>query len=123
VSQRVRLHLEECAECRSAFEEMKALQRLTSEIQFTDPPEETMEALEKSLSVQAPRRFGWGLVIAGLLSWVIYLLVQVIRYPRWPSVPAILTGGVIAGFVLVFLSVLRQRWIERPHDRYRRVRR
>ena len=27
--QRVRLHLEECAECRSAFEEMKALKRLT----------------------------------------------------------------------------------------------
>lgn len=81
-----------------------------------------MEALEQSVSVQAPRKIGWGLVIVGLAAWVIYLLVLVLRNPRWPTVPELLAGGIGAGLLSLFLSVVRQRLLEGPHDRYRKVR-
>lgn len=121
-SQRVRLYLEENEEARQAFREMKELQQLTSTMKFRDPSEETMEAMELRLSVQAPRRFGWGMVIIGLVAWMIYAAVLFLRNPRMPTTPELLTGGVITGLVMVFVSVLRQRVLERPHDRYRKVR-
>ncbi len=121
--QRVRLHLEECRECRLVMEEMAALQRLTAEMKFPDPPEEIMDALERRLSVRAPRRFGWSLLVAALVAWIGYLVYLVARHPRWPTIPEFLAGAAGAGLLLVFLSVLRQRWLERPHDRYRKVKR
>ena len=121
--QRVRIHLEDCEECRVMLEELAALQRMTAEIPFRDPPEVIMDALEERLSVQAPRRFGWTLVIAAAVGWILYAVYLVWRNPRWPTVSELLAGGVITGLLFVFISVVRQRWLERPHDRYRKVRR
>ena len=120
-SQRARLHLEDCGECRLALGEMKRLQQLTAEMKLRNPPEEIMEALEQRVSVQAPRKIGWGLVIVGLAAWVVYLLALLLRNLRWPTIPELLMGGVGAGLLSLLLSVLRQRLLERPHDRYRKV--
>ena len=103
-SQRVRLYLEENEEARQAFREMKELQQLTSTMKFRDPSEETMEAMELRLSVQAPRRFGWGMVIIGLVAWMMYAAVLFLRNPRMPTMPELFTGGVITGLVMVFVS-------------------
>ena len=122
-SQRVRLYLDENVEARQAFDEMSQLQHMTAEIRFRNPPDELMDALAQRFSVQAPRRFGWGMVIMGLVAWVVYAAATVARNLRWPSWPELFTGAAIAGLVMVFVSVLRQRILERPHDRYRKVRR
>ncbi len=121
-SQRVRLYLEENEEARQAFREMQELKELTATMKFRAPPEEAMEALEGRLSVQAPRRFGWWLAIMGLVAWSVYAAVLYLRNPRLPTLPELFTGGVIVGLAMVFVSVLRQRLLEGPHDRYRKVR-
>jgi anti-sigma factor RsiW len=121
-NQRVRLYLEQNPEAREAYDEMQQLQQLTAGIRFGDPAEEALDAMEQSLSVRAPRRFGWLLVIVGFAAWVVYALVLTLRNPRWPTLPELFTGAIIVGAVLLFLSVLRQRLLERPLDRYRRVR-
>jgi len=121
--QQVRLHLETSEECRRELEELMKLQSLTSELDFRPPPDELLDELERSVSVRAPRRFGWGLTIIALASWVLWALVLAVRNLRWPTIPELLSGSVVAGLVLVFLSILRQRVLERPHDRYRKVRR
>jgi predicted anti-sigma-YlaC factor YlaD len=46
-SQRVRLHLEDCEDCRAALREMTELQQLTSQMRFRQPPEAIMDALER----------------------------------------------------------------------------
>ena len=122
--QRVRLYLENSEEARREFEELARLKQLTRELRFPDPPDDVMEQLERRLSVQAPRRLGWGLTAAGFLALALYLLVRFVRNFRWPADwlewVAVL---VVAGFGLVFASVLRQRLLERPYDRYRKVKR
>ncbi len=122
-SQRVQLHLQSSEEMRRELEELAAVQNMTAGLRFQTPADEVMDALEQRLSVRGPRRFGWGVLVVALISWVVYAVVLVLRNPRWPSVAELLGGGVIAGLLLVFLSVLRQRILERPHDRYRKVRR
>ena len=121
-NQRVRLYLEDNEEARLAFEELRQVQQLTSEIRFPGPSEEFMESLENRMSVRAPLRFGWTLILAGLAALLIYAAVLVIRNPHWPTWPEVFLGAVVVGLVLLFLSVLRQRLLERPHDRYRNVR-
>jgi len=122
--QRVRLHLENSEEARREFEELARLKQLTRELRFQDPPDEVMEELERRFSVQTPRRLGWGLTAGGFLVLALYLLVRFIRDFRWPADwlewVAVL---VLAGLGLVFASVLRQRLLERPYDRYRKVKR
>jgi anti-sigma factor RsiW len=121
-AQRVELHLEECGECRAALREMRRIQQLTAAIEFRQPPEGALEAIEQRLSVRGPRWGGWALIIIGLVAWVVYGLALALRRPRWPTVPELLAGLVVIGLALLFLSVLRQRLLERRHDRYRRIR-
>lgn len=120
--QRVRLYVEQNEEARRALDEMRQLQQVTSGMRFASPPEEIMDALEHRVTVRAPRGLGWLLVLAGLVSWLLYAAVVALRNLRWPTLPELLSGAIVAGFILLFLSVLRQRWLERPHDRYRKVR-
>lgn len=122
-AQRVEVHLEECGECRSALREMRRIQELTAGIEFPQPPDEALDAIAQRLSVRAPRWGGWALVIIGLIAWAAYGLVVALRHPRWPTAGELLAGLVVIGLALVFVSVLRQRLLERRQDRYRRVRR
>jgi anti-sigma factor RsiW len=121
--QRVQLHLETSEEMKRELDELAAVKNMTAGLRFHTPSDDVMDALEQRLSVQAPRKFGWGILAVALIAWVVYAVVLVLRNPRWPTVLELLEGGVIAGLLLVFLSVLRQRILERPHDRYRKVRR
>lgn len=120
-AQRVELHLEECEPCRTALRELRQLQQLTAGIEFRRPPDAALEAIEQRLSVRGTRWSGWALVIIGLAAWIAYGFIVALRHPRWPTVPELLAGLVVIGLALVFVSVLRQRLLERRHDRYRRV--
>jgi len=119
--QRVRVHLEDCQECRRAYEEMARLQRMTKELAFAEPPEARMKELEESLSVQAPRRLGWLFVVAGIVAWLIYGAVTYVRHWRPPTVEELIGSAVVIGFGLLFVSVAVERLRQLPHDRYRRI--
>lgn len=121
-SQRVRIHLEDCAQCRQALQQLRGLQRLTAEMKFTDPPEDKMEELERRLSVQAPRRAGWGLFLGGVGVWAVYAVYLFATSPV-QLFEKLAAGAVVIGLVLLFVSVLRERLLVLPHDRYRGVKR
>lgn len=120
-SQRVRIHLEDCAECGRILAELQQLQRLTAQMRFADPPEEKMLELERRLSVRAPRKLGWLLILGGLAAWVVYALVMAVLHWRPPTPEEMMGGAIGVGVLLLFVSVLRQRLLELPHDRYRSV--
>jgi hypothetical protein len=120
-SQRVRIHLEECADCREQVAQLERLKRLTGELVFPDPPEEKMEQLARRLSVRATRGLGWILICGGAVALLLYSLVMALLHWRPPTFREVLCGAVVIGFLLLFFSVLRERWLELPHDRYRSV--
>jgi len=120
-AQRVRVHLEDCEECRRVFDEMARLQEMTRNLAFADPPEARMKELEKSLGVQAPRRLGWLFVVAGAVAWLIYGTAMYIRHWRPPTVEELISSAVVIGFVLLFVSVAVERLRQLPHDKYRRI--
>lgn len=119
--QRVRVHLEGCAECRQAYEELARLQQMTRSLHFASPPEDRMKELEKSLMVQAPRRLGWLFVLGGLAAWLIYAAVTYVRHWRPPTAEELIASAVGIGFVMLLASVIAERVRQLPHDRYRRI--
>ncbi len=120
-SQRVRVHLEDCLECRQAFDEMREIQTITASLKFVGPPEEVMQELEDKLSVRVPRRLGWMLVIGGAAAWLLYAGVTAVLHARMPTWKELISGAVLVGFLLLFISILLERLAELPRDRYRRV--
>jgi predicted anti-sigma-YlaC factor YlaD len=122
-AQRVRIHLEDCAECRRALEELGRVRELARDLRFVEPPEGKMDELENKVSVRAPRRLGWLLLILGLAGWTGYAAYLFVTDPATATWEKLLTGAVIIGGVLLLVSVLRQRLLELPHDRYRGVKR
>ena len=122
-SQRVSLHLEDCPGCREALEEMRKIQRITAGAEFGAPPGEWADEVAGRLSVEGTRRSGWLLIAAGLAAWAVYALAILLVNLRPPTLAELMAGAVVLGVVLLFLSVARQRWLEYPKDRYRRVKR
>jgi predicted anti-sigma-YlaC factor YlaD len=120
-NQRVRIHLEDCEECRLACEQLEKLRRVTSEMKFMDPPEDKMSEIEDRVSVQAPRIAGWGLFLIGAAVWFVYAVYLFVSEPDQPIWQKLMVGAIVIGLVLILVSVLRQRLLELPHDRYRRV--
>ena len=121
--QRVRLYLEDCEEAREEFREMETLKQITSELSFAPPPDDRLDELAQSLSVKAPRQIGWILVIGGSLVVALALLVKMATAPEVPLAVKLVYGVFGGGFALLLGSVVRQRWLEAPHDRYRGVKR
>ena len=123
--QRVRVHLEDCEDCFEEFEELQKLQQLTGELKFPEAPEEKMQEIEQAISVQAPRRLGWGLFGGGALVWAAYAAYEfaaaLAATPKVPLWEKLMTAAVVIGLALLFVSVAWQRWRELPHDRYRGV--
>ncbi|HEX9760979.1 MAG TPA: zf-HC2 domain-containing protein, partial [Candidatus Acidoferrales bacterium] len=80
--QRVRLHLEDCPDCREHARQLESLRRATREMQFIPPPEDRMSQLEQKISVRAPRLAGWLLLVGGLAVWMLYGLYLYAVSPR-----------------------------------------
>ena len=124
--QRVRVWLEDSAEAREHLRELEKLKELTGAIAFAQPPDERLDELEQRLSVQAPRNLGWTFLIVGLSLSAFALLGAAYYFLIDPEVPLLVkgVGGALGGgLALLAGSVVRQRWLEWPHDRYRGVKR
>ncbi len=121
--QRVRVWLEDSAEAREHLGELERIKQATESMAFVPPPDGRMDEIERSLSVQAPRRLGWVLLLLGAAAVLAALAVGFVAAPGIPGavkgVGAIIGGGL----ALLLGSVARQRRLELPHDRYRGVKR
>lgn len=74
------------------------------------------------VTVKASRGIGWLLLIGGALVAAGFGVYEVITaFPSWGLAEKLIVSGVYGGGLLIFLSVLRQRLIERKKDRYKDV--
>jgi len=121
--QRVRLYLEDCEEAREEFRELQELKKITSSLSFAPPPDDRLDELAKSLSVEAPRKAGWVILSAGVVAVIVMMIVELVMIPHVPWWVKTFYSMIAVGFVLLLGSVLRQRSLEAPYDRYRGVKR
>ena len=118
--QRVRLHLEDCAECRAIADGMRKMKEATMASKF-QVPEDTQwdEKPRGSISVFLSR-FGWTIAIVWVIAIAGYGIWQVATGAA-DLLEAVLVFGLWLGFALVFLSVLIDRLKTFKTDPYRRI--
>ena len=121
-AQRVRLHVEDCEECRALFSELRTLRETVMSTHFKMPPEDRWPELPRTRSSRFTRSLGWLLTI----SWLVVITgLALWRFLSETGDPleVFLVLGLPGGFVLLFLSVLLDRIRDYKTDRYRGVHR
>ena len=118
--QRVRLHLEDCAECRGLADEITRLREATMATEFQVPDDTQWDEAPRGGLSGFFRNFGWMILLAWLVGVGGYALWQMATETE-DLIASLIVFSMWLGFGLVFLSVLIDRLKTRKTDRYRRV--
>ena len=118
-AQRVRLHLEECADCRATADELAQLKEVTMSSEFKIPDDgwdETPRGSASHLLRNAGLLVGlaW---LAGLTMWLIW---ELANDPEG-LIGLLLVGGFLICAGLLLASVVIDRRRAMKNDKYRRV--
>ena len=116
--QRVALHCEQCAECRENLANLKALRQRIGNAGLSESGEDKWRENMNDPLVQTTRNVGWLLFIAGLLALAGIALGAFIFDDGVSLRDKLIISAIYGGLAILFLSVLRQRLIERKTDKY-----
>jgi Putative zinc-finger len=119
--QRVRLHLERCADCQKLVAELEELRDVTLSSRFELPPDDQWDEAPRGGASRLFRGGGWLMALFWLVSLGGFLAVELWAESASTVERVLLFGGALA-FALLFFSALVDRWSTYADDRYRRVR-
>lgn len=113
--------IESSAELREKYESLRRLTRGTmAALAAPEPPPERWERFTDDVYNRLERRTGWGVFVVGATALAIYAIFLFLTEP-WGSVTTkLLIAAPVAGLVVLFVSVLRERLAALKHDRYSR---
>ena len=120
-SQRVRLHLEHCADCRTMIEQLKTLREATMNAEFQVPEDTQWDERPRGALSRLLHNFGWliaGGWVVGLVAYVIWQMATGSESIQWE---AVLGFALLLAFGLIILSALVDRLKTRKNDPYRKV--
>ena len=118
--QRVRLHLQDCADCRELVRELTRIREAAMSTDFPLPDDRQWDETPRSGPSSFFRNFGWTLMILWITGLAGYGIWQLLTNTE-DLLVNLLAFGFWLGFGLVFLSVLLDRLKTMKTDRYRRV--
>ena len=118
--QRVRLHLEDCAACRSLVDDLRELREATMTTEFNVPSDDQWRETPRGPISGLAFGLGWLMVIVWLVGVSGFVLGQLWSGPETLT-EKLLAFGLISGVLLLLLSVLLDRIRTYKTDRYRRV--
>lgn len=120
-------HLAGCPDCTRDLAEFRKLKRMTDCVAFVEPEDRVWDRYWGNVYNRVERGIGWILFSVAAIALLIYGGFQLIESIIVdPTVGALLKIGLLAllaGLVILFVSVLRERMYFWSRDRYRDVRR
>ena len=121
-TQRVRLHCESCDECRRSLDELRSMRERIGQSNLSNVSQDVWRETMDDTAVKATRGIGWLLFIAGMLIAAGVGVYEIVTDDHdWTLLEKLIVGGVYGGLLLLFISVLRQRLVERKTDKYKDV--
>lgn len=119
--QRVELHCSECDICQSELQSLKKLKGELSTIQLTGFGEDVWREKTLNMKTKTSLKLGWILFLSGCFLLLSFLLAVLFTNTDVPIFIKLASGLFYGGLGLLFISVLRQRLIERKTDKYKNV--
>lgn len=121
-AQKIRIHLEDCADCNSLYMELETLRAAAKGTSFKAPDETDWPELPQTRLSWFSRSIGWVVMI----SWLVVITgLALYRFLTTAGDPleVFLVLGLPGAFVLLFCSVLLDRLRDLKSDRYRGIQR
>ena len=121
--QEINTHLKRCESCRKEFDEMKEMSGKLSMPSFKEPEDEILEQLWKSPYSRFTRNAGIFMVLAGYLCLLGYAFYEFIIDKNEAVLPKAAVAALIIGFLILIVSVIRERMKTYKKDIYKEVKR
>ena len=121
--QRVALHCENCATCRDSLAELEALRARIGRSTLSAIGQDVWREAMNDKATKTTRGLGW-LLLAGGLLLAAGIGVYEFLSTGWTTLSLsekVIVTGIYGGLLLLFVSVLRQRLVERKSDKYKDV--
>ena len=117
-------HLALCDACRTELAELRRLTEDLNMMRFKEPVDEELQRYWAGVYNRLERGIGWILLSAGAILTLCYgafkILEEMIRDPAGSVLLKVGVCALIAGLVVLFVSLLRERLVVRKVDRYSR---
>ncbi|MRX27651.1 zf-HC2 domain-containing protein [Kangiella sp. HZ709] len=120
-SQMVRVHIESCDNCKSIYQDLYAIKKATSELDYRTTEAEKIHKLLQEPTAKNFSVIGWTLLIIGLIGLMIFQAFTFFFSDEVPVIIKLLAFAIEAGALALFISVLRQRLIAQKTDKYKKV--
>lgn len=118
--QKVRIHLEDCADCAALLDELRTLREATMSTEFSKPDDTQWDERPRGRVSWLVRSTGWVLAILWLVVVGGYALWEFWQTPTNPVERLLVVGG-LSAFALLFVSVVLDRIKAARTDPYREV--
>lgn len=119
--QRVEIHCGNCPQCDSDLAELRALRVQVGESRLSELGEDIWREQMEDTTVKLTRGIGWLMFIGGILVFAGYGIYEFVIDTSMALEVKLLFAAVYGGLGAIFISVLRQRLIERKTDKYKDV--
>lgn len=120
-AQRVRLHLEDCAECRDMAGELRRFKEATMKTEFRVPEDTQWDETPRNAASRILHSSGWAVAIAWVVGIVAYLVWQIATDAESVQLEGMLSFALLLALGLIVLSALIDRLQTRKTDPYRKV--
>lgn len=118
-------HLQECPDCQAEWQSFNQLKEDTKEMKFRALPEMYWDDYWQHVYNRIERGIGWIFFSLGAIIVLAFAGYELLRdFFLNSTEPLILRIGVgifLLGFIIILVSVLREKLMVRKYDKYRRV--
>lgn len=116
-------HVTGCDACSKELREMGRIVNLTNELRLREPDEEFWSNYWGGVYRRLERGTGFIFLIIGLIVVASVAVYEAVTSPEFFTVKGISIAAVLLGLVVIFLSVVRERYHESKNDPYKGVKR
>ncbi|UCG52183.1 MAG: zf-HC2 domain-containing protein [Candidatus Latescibacterota bacterium] len=114
-------HVKTCDDCKQELKEIGRLVELTNDLRLRTPDEEFWTRYWDSLLHRMERGTGFVLMITGIVAVLLFAIYKAVTSPEFLTFKGLSIAVVLLGLVVIFLSVVRERYHENKSDPYKGV--
>lgn len=121
---KVEEHVRTCESCAHELEDLRSLSEELGAMEFAEPTDAQLARYWRGVYNRLERKLGWTLFTVGAVVLLCYggfqLVEETVTDPQCAIALKVGVVAIVAGAVVLFVSILRERLAIRKHDRYSR---
>jgi hypothetical protein len=114
-------HVAQCDDCARELKDLGRIVDMTNDLRLRPPDESFWDDYWKGIYRRTERGTGFLLLILGAIALSLFGIFKAVTSPEFLTFKGISITLVLLGFVIVFLSVVRERYHEHKSDPYKEV--